>query len=86
MRLKIKLHPNSSQEKIDTNGVPRKIFLENLYKGQNFSKDFLGVWIKEKPIDGKANSYLEKFLKKEFKANVKVIKGLKSKNKVVEIK
>jgi len=68
MKLKIKLHPNSSQEKIVKSN-------ENEFE----------VWIKEKPIEGKANSYLEKFLKKEFGVKVKIIKGLKSRNKVVEL-
>lgn len=68
MKLKIKLHPNSSREKIE-----------------KINGDSLEVWIKEKPIDGKANVALEKFLKKYFNKPVKVVKGLKSKNKVVEI-
>ena len=68
MKLKIKLHPGNSREKIE-----------------KISDDSYEVWIKEKPINGKANYYLEKFLKKHFEKNVKIIKGLKSKNKVVEI-
>lgn len=70
MILKIKLHPNSSQEKI------REISPEN-YE----------VWIKQKPIENKANQELIKILKKHFKCNsTQIIKGLKSKNKVVELK
>ena len=46
MRLKIKIHPSSSQEKI-----------------LKISECEFEVWIKEKPIDGKANDSLEKFLK-----------------------
>lgn len=68
MKLKIKLHPNSSQEKIE-----------------KISDDKYEVWIKEKPIDGKANIALEKFLKKYFNNPAKIIKGLKSKEKVVEM-
>ena len=68
MNIKIKLHPNSSQEKLI-----------------KLNEEEYEVWIKEKPIDGKANFSLEKFLKKEFKKSVKIIKGLRSKNKVVEI-
>lgn len=41
--------------------------------------------LKQKPEDNKANIELLKLLKKKFKKNVKIIKGLKSKNKVVEI-
>ncbi|MCA9487818.1 MAG: DUF167 domain-containing protein [Nanoarchaeota archaeon] len=42
------------------------------------------IWIKEKPIEGKANYYLEKFLKREFGKPVKIVKGFKSKIKVFE--
>ncbi|MGY4884812.1 MAG: DUF167 domain-containing protein [Nanobdellota archaeon] len=69
MIVTIKLHPNSSQEKI--------IETE---KDKSYE-----VWIKEKPIDGKANAYLEKYLKKYFKKDVRIIRGLTSRNKVVEI-
>lgn len=70
MKLKIKLHPGSSQEKI-----------EKIVEGE------YGVWIKEKPIDGKANDFLVKLLRKYFKVkNLKIISGLKSRNKIVEIK
>jgi uncharacterized protein (TIGR00251 family) len=43
------------------------------------------IWIKAKPVDGKANLALEKFLKKElgFK-KLKVISGFSSRNKIVE--
>lgn len=69
MKLKIKLHPNSSQKKI------RKISEEN-YE----------VWISEKPIENEANVALEKFLKKYFNKPVKIVNGLKSRNKIVELK
>lgn len=67
MKIKIKLHPGSSQEKV----IERDSFYE--------------VWIKKKPIDGKANKDLEKFLKKYFKKSVIVVSGFKSRNKVVEV-
>jgi uncharacterized protein (TIGR00251 family) len=68
MRIKIKLHPNSSQEKIN-----------------KISEDEYEVWIKEKPIDGKANEELVKILKKYFKKQVEIVKGFKSREKIVEI-
>ena len=68
MKIKVKLHPNSSQEKII-----------------KISEEEFEVWIKEKPIDGKANIMLEKFLKKEIGFNCKVVKGLKCREKVLEI-
>jgi uncharacterized protein YggU (UPF0235/DUF167 family) len=40
--------------------------------------------IKEEAINNKANIALIKFLKKKFKINVKIKKGLKCKNKVLE--
>jgi uncharacterized protein (TIGR00251 family) len=70
MKFKIKVHPNSSQEKIS-------VFPEGEIKYE--------IWIKEKPIDGKANSYIEKFLKKEFGKKVKIVSGFNSRIKIVEI-
>jgi uncharacterized protein len=69
MIVKIKLHTNSSQEKI-----------EEVVKDKEYE-----VWIKEKPIDGKANEELIKVLKKYFKKDVEIIKGFKSREKVVEV-
>lgn len=68
MKIKIKLHPSSSQEKIE-----------------KISEEEYEVWIREKPIEGKANIVLEKYLKKYFSKPVRVIKGLKSRNKVIEV-
>ena len=69
MKIKIKLHPNSSQEKI-------KMLKNNEYE----------VWIKEKPLDNKANLELVKILKKHFKKDVKIKSGFTSRNKIVEMK
>ena len=44
------------------------------------------VWLKEKPIDGKANVKLMKILRKYFKKEVEITSGLTSKNKIIEIK
>ena len=68
MKIKIKLHPNSSQEKIE------KISDENFE-----------VWLKEKPIDNKANIELIKLLKKYFGKSVKIKNGFTSRNKIIEI-
>lgn len=67
MKIKVKLHPNSSQEKI-------------IEKDKEYE-----VWIKEKPIDGKANEELVKTLKKYFKKEVKIVGGFNSRKKVIEI-
>ncbi|MBT3405255.1 DUF167 domain-containing protein [archaeon] len=68
MRFKIRLHPGSSQEKVE-----------------KISEEKFEVWIKEKPIEGKANLGLVKIFKRYFKKEVKLIGGLKSKNKIVEM-
>ena len=68
MKIKIKFHPNSSQEKIE------KI------SDKNYE-----VWLKEKPIDGKANIELIKLLRKYFGKSIKIKSGFTSRNKIVEI-
>ena len=68
MRIKVKIHPNSSQEKIEK-------------KDEQYE-----VWLKEKPIDNKANEKLIKILSKHFKRKVEIVRGLKSKEKVIEVK
>ena len=70
MKIKIKLHPNSSQEKI-----------AEIEKDKKYE-----VWIKEKPVDGKANAYLEKYLKKHFKKDIKIVSGFSSRIKILEVK
>ncbi|MBI2043662.1 DUF167 domain-containing protein [Candidatus Pacearchaeota archaeon] len=69
MKIKVKVHANSSQEKI------------NKINDKSYE-----VWIREKPIEGKANAYLIKMLKKYFKEEVKLISGHMGKNKIFEIK
>lgn len=68
MKIKVRVHPNSSQEKI-----------------KQSSKDNYEVWIKEKPLDGRANAKLIKLLKKSFKKSIKITSGLSSNNKIVEV-
>ena len=45
----------------------------------------LKLYLTAVPEDSKANLQLIKFFKKEFKLNVKIISGLKSRIKVIEI-
>lgn len=45
----------------------------------------LEVWLKQKAIDGKANQGLIKLLKKHYKKNIKIISGLRGKNKIIEV-
>lgn len=49
----------------------------------------LKVHLKAPPVDGKANEELIKFLSKEWKipkSKILILKGLMSKNKIVEVK
>jgi len=43
------------------------------------------VWLKEKPVGGKANDVLLKLLKKYFKKDIKITSGLSSNKKIIEI-
>lgn len=43
------------------------------------------VYLKKPAEDGKANIELLKMLKKHFKVDVKIVRGLKNRNKIVEI-
>ncbi|MBW2979199.1 DUF167 domain-containing protein [Candidatus Woesearchaeota archaeon] len=43
------------------------------------------VWIKEKAVEGKANQELIKFLTRYFKKRVKLLKGGKSRKKIIEV-
>ena len=48
----------------------------------------LKVWVKGKPIDGEANRAVIKILAKYFKvalSSVRIISGLTSRNKVIEV-
>lgn len=69
MKIKVKLHPNSSKEEIE-----------------KLNEDEFEVWIKEKPINNKANLELIKILKKFFKKDIAIKSGFTSRNKIVEIK
>ncbi len=53
---------------------------------EKISKDEYRVCVKSRAEDNKANLELVKFLKKYFSKDIKIIKGLKSRNKIVEVK
>jgi len=67
MKLKVKVHPNSSKEDV------RK------------TNEFIEVWIKEKPVESKANEKLLKLLKEYFKKPVKIKSGFTSRIKIIEV-
>ena len=67
---KIKVKTGSSKEKIEC------------------QDDILTVWIHERPLEGRANEALVAILSNYFKVSktsIKIIKGLKSKNKTVQV-
>ena len=68
MKIKVKIHDGSSQEKIE-----------------KISNDLYEVWIRKKPVEGKANAEMIKVLKKYFNKEVKIVSGLTSREKIVEI-
>lgn len=82
MKVQIKVHVNSSQEKVVKIGENE---LAPLGVPQN-TKLWGKIWIKEKPIDGKANSAIEKLMKKYFNAGCEVVSGFSSRNKIIEVK
>lgn len=71
MKLSIKVIPNSKQEKI----------IQEINR--------LKVYVKSPAIEGKANKALIELLSKHFnskKSNISIVSGLKSRNKIIEIK
>lgn len=53
--------------------------------GYDKEKKIFKINLKAEPEKGKANKELVKFLKKELKSEVDIIKGLRSKRKVIKI-
>ena len=52
---------------------------------QDFDEESGKVYLKKLPEGGKANLELVKFLKKHFGKNVRIVSGLSSRKKVVEV-
>jgi uncharacterized protein len=61
--------------------IPNSSKNEIIYRAD----DFLKVRLKAVPDKGKANESLIKFLKKELGIKARIVKGLRSKEKVLEI-
>ncbi len=68
MRIKVKVHANSSQEKI-----------------LKLSDKEFEIWIKEKPISGKANFVLGKIIRDHFGKKCVIVSGFTSRIKFVEV-
>ena len=58
---------------------------ENRIEGFDKERNAYRVSIKVKPEDNKANIDIIKFLSKSLKKKVKIVSGLKSKEKIIEI-
>ncbi len=72
MKIFVKLKINSSQEKIE-----------------KIDKNNFKVWVKALPEKGRANKALIKILSNYFKtakSNIQILKGYKSRKKIVQIK
>ena len=72
MKISVRVKPNAKQEKTEKVG----------------ERDF-SVWVKEKPQEGKANKAVIKALAEYFgipQADVALVKGQSSKEKIFEIK
>jgi len=70
MRIQVRVRPNSRTEEVSQEG------------------DSFIVKVKEPPKEGKANQAVIKLLAEHFgvaKSRVRILSGLKSKNKVVEV-
>jgi uncharacterized protein (TIGR00251 family) len=70
MRLNIRVIPNAKQNKA--------VKEENRYK----------IYLTSPPVEGKANKALVNFLAEQFKVKknkIKIVRGLKSRDKIVEI-
>ena len=58
---------------------------ENKIEGLNIDKNAYMISIKTRPENNKANIQIVKFLSKLLKKKVKIVSGLKSREKIIEI-
>ncbi len=82
MKISVKVIPGAKVEQIQET-LP--LSSSGLTQG---SKKHFKVWVKGKPVEGQANHSLIKLLAKHFKVtqnSVRIVSGLKNRNKVVEI-
>lgn len=68
MKIKLKVHSNSSQEKIIQLSL-------NEYE----------IWLKEKPVENKANEKIEKIMSKYFGKKAKITSGFTNKIKYLNL-
>ena len=58
---------------------------KNEILGYDAVKKVYKVGLKEKPIEGEANKELQRFLSKELKKRVRIVSGLRSREKMIEV-
>lgn len=63
--------------RVKTNAKEQKI--------EKMNDDEYKVYVKSPPKEGEANQELIKLLEKHFKQDVRIIRGLKNKKKVIEL-
>lgn len=85
MKIFVKAKPGAKEERIDP--PPSKLFQENK-SDETENKEWFTIWVKEAPVQGKANIAIAKVLAKYFKvanSQVKLVSGFSSKQKLFEI-
>ncbi len=61
------------------------MIVPNSKKSKIVKGDVWKVYVRSPPINGRANKELVSILKKEFKKPVRLVKGFRSREKVVEV-
>ncbi len=83
MKVFVKAKPNSKQEKVEIEQPQQSLW-------QSGEKDLhLKVWVKERPVEGRANEAIRKALARYLNisnSQITLISGSSSKNKVFEVK
>lgn len=83
MKIFVKAKPGAKEEKVETEKPQQNLW-------QIEEKDLhLKVWVKERPIEGRANDAIKKALAKYLdisNSQLTIISGTTSKNKVFEVK
>jgi len=82
MKINVKVIPGAKVEQIQK-ALP--LSSSGLTRG---SMEHLKVWVKGKPVEGEANRAVVALLAKHFgvpKSSVIIVKGLTSRNKIIEI-
>ena len=70
-KFKVIVKPNSRENKIEKYGAERAAYI---------------ISVRAKPENNKANIELVKFLSRELKAKVRILSGLRGREKIVEMK